>query len=75
MNVHDIRDSRNVYSMWDTFMLIIYNNGKYQCQYGPFSLEEALRSAHVYDGLKHKQAVVWDSGTGEDVYKSKSDID
>ena len=52
------------------YMLSIYNNGKYQWQCGPYTLGEALRSAHIYDGLKHKQAVVWDSETGEDVYKS-----
>lgn len=47
-----------------------YRDGYYVTQYGPYTLGEALRSAHIYDGLKRERAIVWNSKTGKDVYKS-----
>ena len=47
-----------------------YRNGYYVTQYGPFLKDEAVKYAKDYDGLKRERAVVWNSMTGEDVYKS-----
>lgn len=48
----------------------VYQDGYYVTQYGPYTLGEALRSAHIYDGLKRERAIVRNGITGEDVYKS-----
>lgn len=70
-DVYYITDKGNIYNLFDTYMVSVYNKGKYVCQFGPDSLERALHNAHVYDGFKHIQAVVWDATTGKDVYKSQ----
>lgn len=57
-------------SIENSYMVVLYNYGKYQYHYGPHSLNVAMELAHRYDGLKYRQAVVWNFNTGEDVYKS-----
>lgn len=69
-----LADKRNIHNLFDTYMVVVYNSGKYECQYGPYSLGEALMTAHTYDGLKHRQAVVWNEHSGKDVYTSQRDV-